>query len=83
MYKNKDCPHNDIIPASDASTPKQCADICEVTEGCVAFLFNRNTAPVTNCFIKTECIPVDDVVGANGYRRGNAIFLRLFFLGCF
>lgn len=70
LHADTDCYGNGLIEVRDAAVPQQCAEICDSTEGCVGFVFDKRSAPSQNCYCKAVCEDMTALPDVNTYTKG-------------
>lgn len=79
FYEDQDCGGNDFIGVRNASVAKECADICDSTEGCVAFVHDTRST-TKNCHCKNVCENLGNLQDVHTYKKGiySSIKLSIF-----
>lgn len=65
-----DCPGNNMWTGV-VQTPQECGDLCDGTDGCVAFVVDTRVAGTMDCYHKSTCDSLIEFEGVHTYRQGN------------
>lgn len=56
-----------------AATQEKCAGICDATEGCVAFVYDKRGVIRNNCWCKNKCDDFGLMENVDTYMKGDFV----------